>query len=165
MQMAKRVCHHSITFVIAGYMRRFGGFGLGYYIFTPAISLSRASLQPCRGENQIPCVKDSIPLCGIGNVGLWIGYVLRLDRIRAEAGSNTIRLDRIPFGWIGYQCVDQIWRFQIRSSSLLPLLGLLMLDIYIYIYIYIYFFFLFFFFSFFSFFFFLLIFFSFICCV
>jgi len=34
--------------------------------------------------------------------------VLRLDRIRAEAGSNTIGLDRIPFGWIGYKCVDRI---------------------------------------------------------
>jgi len=55
--------------LIAGYMRRFGGIGLEYYIFTLVISLSRASLQPCRGENQIPCVKDSIPLCWIRYAG------------------------------------------------------------------------------------------------
>jgi len=31
----------------------------------------------------------------------------QLDRIRAEAGSNTGSLDRIPFAWIGYECV--VW--------------------------------------------------------
>jgi len=102
-------------------MWRFGGNGLGYYIFTPAISLT---CHAWCGSETLDSGSDTwsagSDTCSVGSDTCWGWIEYR------QPGSDTICVDRIRV------CgVDRIRRvfcpFQIRSSSLPPwLLGFML---------------------------------------